>query len=35
MFGTLMAVVPGIGTLLGLLVLQQQPSPLQLVGITF
>lgn len=32
-FGTLMALEPAIGLLLGLLVLQQQPSPTQLVGI--
>jgi inner membrane transporter RhtA len=32
-FGTLMALEPAIGTLLGLLVLHQQPSPAQLAGI--
>lgn len=33
-FGTLMALEPAFGLLLGLLVLHQAPSPLQLVGIT-
>lgn len=32
-FGTLMALEPAIGVLLGLLVLHQRPSPIQLVGI--
>lgn len=32
-FGTLMALEPGIGLLLGLIVLHQQPSSIQLVGI--
>lgn len=32
-FGTLMALEPAIGVLLGLLVLHQQPSPTQLAGI--
>lgn len=32
-FGTLMALEPAMGVLLGLLVLAQQPSPVQLVGI--
>ena len=32
-FGTLMALEPAIGVLLGLLVLHQQPSPPQLAGI--
>ncbi len=32
-FGTLMALEPAMGLLLGLLVLSQQPSPVQLVGI--
>ncbi|MEU4363510.1 EamA family transporter [Promicromonospora sp. NPDC023987] len=32
-FGTLMAVEPAFGVLLGLLVLHQRPSPLQLAGI--
>jgi inner membrane transporter RhtA len=32
-FGTLMALEPAIGTLLGLLVLHQRPSPAQLAGI--
>ncbi len=32
-FGTLMALEPAIGLLLGLIVLRQQPSPVQLVGI--
>ena len=32
-FGTLMALEPAFGVLLGLLVLQQRPSPTQLVGI--
>ena len=32
-FGTLMALEPAIGVLLGLLVLHQQPSPLQTAGI--
>lgn len=32
-FGTLMALEPAIGTLLGLLVLHQQPAPSQLLGI--
>jgi inner membrane transporter RhtA len=32
-FGTLMALEPGIGVLLGLLVLHQNPSPVQLSGI--
>ena len=32
-FGTLMALEPAIGLLLGLLVLSQQPSPVQLPGI--
>jgi inner membrane transporter RhtA len=32
-FGTLMALEPAIGVLLGLLVLHQQPSPAQLAGI--
>ena len=32
-FGTLMALGPAIGLLLGLLVLSQHPSPLQLVAI--
>ena len=32
-FGTLMALEPAIGLLLGLLVLSQQPSPVQLAGI--
>ena len=32
-FGTLMALEPAIGTLLGLLVLHQQPSPSQVAGI--
>lgn len=32
-FGTLMAIEPAIGVLLGLVVLQQQPSALQLVGV--
>lgn len=32
-FGTLMAVEPAIGTLLGLLVLHQQPTLIQLIGI--
>jgi inner membrane transporter RhtA len=33
-FGTLMALEPAIGVLLGLLVLHQQPSPAQFAGIT-
>jgi inner membrane transporter RhtA len=33
MLGTLMALEPAIGVLLGLLVLHQQPSPAQLAGI--
>lgn len=33
-FGTLMALEPGLGVLLGLLVLHQRPSPVQVVGIT-
>jgi inner membrane transporter RhtA len=33
-FGTLMALEPAIGVLLGLLVLQQDPSTTQLIGIT-
>ncbi|MCW2613906.1 MAG: putative permease, superfamily [Frankiales bacterium] len=32
-FGTLMALEPAVGLLLGLLVLSQQPSPVQLAGI--
>lgn len=32
-FGTLMSLEPAFGVLLGLLVLSQEPSPLQLVGI--
>ncbi len=32
-FGTLMALEPAIGLVLGLLVLHQAPSPVQLVGI--
>jgi inner membrane transporter RhtA len=32
-FGTLMALEPAIGLLLGLIVLRQQPSPVQLLGI--
>jgi inner membrane transporter RhtA len=32
-FGTLMALEPAIGLLLGLLILQQEPSPVQLAGI--
>jgi inner membrane transporter RhtA len=32
-FGTLMALEPAIGLLLGLIVLHQQPSPVQLLGI--
>jgi inner membrane transporter RhtA len=32
-FGTLMALEPAIGVILGLLVLHQKPSPVQLVGI--
>jgi len=32
-FGTLMALEPAIGLVLGLLVLQQQPTPVQLAGI--
>jgi inner membrane transporter RhtA len=32
-FGTLMALEPAIGVLLGLVVLHQQPSPLQITGI--
>ena len=32
-FGTLMALEPAIGVLLGLLVLHQKPSPAQLAGI--
>ena len=32
-FGTLMALEPAMGLLLGLLVLSQQPSPVQLAGI--
>ncbi len=32
-FGTLMALEPAIGLLLGLIVLHQQPSPIQLLGI--
>ena len=32
-FGTLMALEPAIGVLLGLAVLHQQPSPLQLLGV--
>ena len=32
-FGTLMALEPAIGVILGLLVLHQEPSPVQLVGI--
>lgn len=32
-FGTLMALEPALGLLLGLIVLSQEPSPLQLVGI--
>ncbi len=32
-FGTLMALEPGIGLVLGLVVLHQRPSPVQLVGI--
>ncbi len=32
-FGTLMALVPALGVLLGLLVLHQRPSPAQLAGI--
>ena len=33
-FGTLMALEPAIGVVLGLIVLHQQPSPAQMVGIT-
>ena len=33
-FGTLMALEPAIGLLLGLIVLHQQPSTIQLVGVT-
>ena len=33
MLGTLIALEPAIGVLLGLLVLHQQPSPAQLAGI--
>ncbi len=33
-FGTLMALEPGFGTLLGLVVLHQRPAPIQLLGIT-
>jgi inner membrane transporter RhtA len=32
-FGTLMALEPAVGVLLGLLILHQQPSPIQVVGI--
>jgi inner membrane transporter RhtA len=32
-FGTLMALEPGIGVVLGLIVLHQKPNPLQVVGI--
>ena len=32
-FGTLMALEPAMGLLLGLIILHQQPSPIQLVGI--
>jgi inner membrane transporter RhtA len=32
-FGTLMALEPALGVLLGLLVLQQRPSPVQILGI--
>ena len=32
-FGTLMAVEPAIGVLLGLIVLHQKPSALQVVGV--
>lgn len=32
-FGTLMALEPAVGVLLGLLLLSQEPSPVQLLGI--
>jgi inner membrane transporter RhtA len=33
-FGTLMALEPAIGLVIGLIALNQQPSPIQLAGIT-